>query len=143
MRWLASNAIRLNTVDPRSGLTDLRPIRNIVGDARIVALGEPTHGNREVFQLKHRMIEFLVTEMGFNVFALESPMAETFDLNDYVLTGIGDPAKALAGIRYRTWDTEEVLEAIEWIREYNADPANATKVTFYGFDVHDPEGSFV
>jgi erythromycin esterase len=137
--WVASNAIRLNTVDAGSGFTDLQPLEDVVMNARIVALGEPTHGNREVFQLKHRMIEFLVTEMGFNVFALESPMAETFDLNDYVLTGTGNPAKALAGIRYWTWDTEEVLELIEWIRAYNADPSHARKVMFYGFDVQDPE----
>jgi erythromycin esterase len=138
-RWLASEAIGLRTTEPGSSFSDLQPLKEVVGDARIVALGEPTHGNREVFQLKHRMIEFLVTEMGFNVFALESPMAETFDLNEYVLTGIGDPASALAGIRYWTWDTEEVLELIEWIREYNANPAHMRKVRFYGFDVQDPE----
>jgi CubicO group peptidase (beta-lactamase class C family) len=118
VRWPASTATRIDTVEPASVLTDLELLRHVVGDARIVALGEPTHGNREVFQLKHRMIHFLVTRMGFNIFALESPMAETFDLNAYVLTGRGDPAKALAGIYYWTWDTEEVLAVIEWIREY-------------------------
>jgi erythromycin esterase len=75
--WVASTAVRLNTVDAGSGFTDLQPLEDVVGNARIVALGEPTLCNREVFQLKHRMIEFLVTELGFNVFALESPMAET------------------------------------------------------------------
>ncbi|MGI9037473.1 MAG: amidohydrolase family protein [Gemmatimonadota bacterium] len=65
-RWLASNAIRLSTVEAGSGFDDMQGLRDVVGDARIVLLGEPTHGNREVYQLKHRVFEFLVEEMGFD-----------------------------------------------------------------------------
>ena len=137
--WISDHAIPLNTTQPGSGWEDLRPTGEIIGDARIVSLGEPTHGNREVFQLKHRMIEYLVSEMGFHVFALECPFGEAFDVNRYVLDGIGDPEKALAAIYYWTWDTQEVLELLKWLRAYNADPAHEKKVKFYGFDPQDPE----
>ncbi len=137
--WIASNAIPLKTVEAGNGFDDLEPLKDMVGDARIVSLGEPTHGNREVFQLKHRMIEYLVTELGFNIFALECPFGEAYDINRYVVEGIGDPKKALAGIYYWAWDTQEVLELLKWMRAYNANPGHKMKLKFYGFDPQDPE----
>jgi erythromycin esterase len=107
----------------------------VVGKARVVGLGEATHGTREFFQLKHRMLEFLVEELGFTVFAIEANWSESLALNDYVLSGKGDPKEGLAGIYFWTWNTEEVLELIEWMRRYNADPEHKKKLKFYGFDM--------
>ena len=137
--WISNNAIEIKTVEAGNGFKDLLPIGEMVGDAKIVSLGEPTHGNREVFQLKHRLIEYLVTEMGFNIFALECPFGEAFDVNRYVEEGIGDPEKALAGIYYWSWDTQEILELLKWMRSYNSNPMHVKKIKFYGFDPQDPE----
>jgi erythromycin esterase-like protein len=73
------------------------------------------------------MLEFLVEEKGFRLFAIEASMPEALDINDYILTGRGDPAKALAGLYFWTWDTREVLDLIEWMRQYNADPSHERK----------------
>jgi len=135
VEWFRRTAVPLRTAEAGHGFSDLRPLREWIGDARVVALGEATHGTREFFQLKHRMLEFLVSEMGFNVFAIEATMPEGFDVNEYVLTGRGDPAKALSGLYFWTWNTEEVLEMIRWMRRYNADPHHPRKVKFYGFDM--------
>jgi hypothetical protein len=62
----------LTTVEAGHGFDDMMPIARIVGDARVVALGETTHGTREFFQLKHRMIEFLTTQIGFTIFTIEA-----------------------------------------------------------------------
>jgi predicted amidohydrolase YtcJ/erythromycin esterase-like protein len=132
--WIRDHAIPLATVEAGHGFADMQPLRSIIGDARIVALGEATHGSREFFQLKHRMLEFLVSELGFNIFAIEANLPEAMEVNRYVLTGEGDPSHALAGMHFWTWDTAEVLELIEWMRRYNADPRNARKVSFHGFD---------
>ncbi len=86
------------------------------------------------FQLKHRLLEFLVAEMGFTTFAIEANWPESLAVNDYVLHGRGDPAKVLAGLQFWTWNTEEVLDQIRWMRRYNADDQHKTKVTFAGFD---------
>lgn len=113
------------------------PLKEIVGDARIVALGEATHGTREFFQLKHRMLEFLVTEMGFSIFSIEANMPESYRMNDFVLKEEGDPAKLLKGMYVWLWDTEEVLDMVLWMREYNR--SGKGPVEFTGFDMQSPQ----
>lgn len=135
--WLAANAIRLRTVEAESGFDDMQGLRDMVGDARIVSLGESTHGNREVYQLKHRIVEFLVEEMGFNVFAFETPMPESFDVDAYVSGGVGNPERALAATHVWPWDTEAVADMLAWMRRHNA--TSPQPLAFYGFDMQSPE----
>jgi erythromycin esterase len=125
----------LVSAEAGNGFDDLAPIGKLIGNARIVALGEATHGTREFFQLKHRLLEYLVGKLGFTVFAIEANQPECRAINDYVLHGKGDARAALAGIYFWTWNTEEVLAMIEWMRAWNADPAHAQKVQFTGFDM--------
>jgi erythromycin esterase len=133
--WLRGHVVPLRTTVAGQGYDDLRPLAAIVGKARIVALGEATHGTREFFQLKHRVLEYLVSEQGFTVFGIEANWPESLAVDDYVLHGTGDPAKALAGLYFWTWNTEEVLDMVRWMRAYNADPGHARKVRFLGFDM--------
>ncbi|MCU1263756.1 MAG: hypothetical protein JWM21_74 [Acidobacteria bacterium] len=135
--WLKANAIRLSTVEAGHGFADMEPLKKIVGDARIVSLGEATHGSREFFQLKHRMLEFLATEKGFTIFSIEANMPEAYRLNDYVLNGNGDPAKLIEGMYFWTWRTEEVLDMVQWMREFNK--SGKGPVQFTGFDMQTPD----
>jgi erythromycin esterase-like protein len=131
--WIRANAVPLTTVEARHGFDDMEPLRRIVGDARIVSLGEATHGTREFFQLKHRMLEFLATKIGFTIFSIEANMPEAYRLNEYVLNGTGDPVQLLRGMYFWTWNTEEVLDMIHWMREFNA--SGKGRVQFTGFDM--------
>jgi erythromycin esterase len=130
--WLKKNAVHLRTIAAGSGFEDMQPLKAVIGDARIVALGEAAHSNREFIQAKHRMVEFLVEEMGFRVVAIEAPFAGALVLNDYIRTGNGAPEQALAALVYPAWRTEEVLDMVNWMRRYNA--THEEKVRFYGFD---------
>lgn len=130
--WMKQTGVPLKSVEAGQGLEDLAPLKPVLKDTRVVALGEATHGTREFFQLKHRMLEFLVTELGFTVFALEENFAEGLAFNDYVLDGRGDPARLLSG---SAWNTEEVLALLQWMRRYNEDPAHPKKLKFYGVDM--------
>ena len=135
--WLKDHAIPLATVRAGSGFDDLAPLREIVGDARVVALGEATHGTREFFQMKHRLLEFLVSGAGFTAFGIEAT-ARSVRSDRYALTGDGDPARALAGLYFWTWNTEEVMDLLEWMRAWNADDSHVRKVHFYGVDMQSP-----
>lgn len=136
VEWIRAKAIPLKTVEAGNGFDDMMPIKGIVGDARVVALGEATHGTREFFQLKHRMVEFLAEQMGFTIFTIEANMPEAYQLNDYVLHGKGDPKTLLRGMYFWTWQTEEVLAMIEWMREFNQ--SGMGHIEFTGFDMQTP-----
>ena len=134
--WIRSHAVPLKTPEAGNGFDDMRPLQALIGQARIVSLGEATHGSREFFQLKHRMLEFLAGEMGFTIFSIEANLPEAYRLNDYVLEGKGDPAQLLRGMYFWTWDTEEVLAMIRWMRAFNQ--SGKGRVQFTGFDMQTP-----
>jgi erythromycin esterase len=109
----------------------------MVGDASLVALGEATHGTREFFRMKHRLLKWLVREKGFSYFGIEATFPEALDVDRYVQTGDGDPAILLARLYFWTWNTQEVLDMITWMRAWNA-AGNQPKVHFVGFDMQFP-----
>lgn len=136
--WIKQHAIPFKSSQAGNGFDDLAPLKKVVGDARIVALGEPTHGTREAFQMKHRLLEFLVDEMGFSIFSIEANMPEAYALNDYVIDGKGDPKRLIAGMYFWTWNTEEVLAMVEWMRQWNQSHPPETgkpRLQFTGFDM--------
>ncbi len=135
---LQAMAVPFDTTEPGGDFTDLMPLKEIIGDARIVSLGEATHGTREFFRMKHRMLEFLVKEMGFTVLAFEDHWAMANPVNEYVHTGEGDAAELLNDFLYWIWKTQEVLDMIEWMRSYNSAPTSASAVSFHGFDYVGP-----
>jgi erythromycin esterase len=70
-------------------------------DVRVVGLVEATHGTREFFQIKHRLVKYFVTELNFGAFVLEASAAGCEPINDYVLRGAGDLASVVSGQRQR------------------------------------------
>ncbi len=136
--WIQSSAHPFATAEPGGGLADLQFLKDMIGEARVVSLGEATHGTREFFQMKHRVLEFLVKEMDFNVFAIEASWPEANLVNEFVQTGRGDPEVLLSGLYFWTWNTQEVLDMILWMREHNQDPGGDPSVSFLGFDMQYP-----
>jgi erythromycin esterase len=124
-------------VDPAAPDGDLAFLGPLVGNARVVGLGEAAHGGSEFFRMKHRMFRYLVERQGFNAFGLEADLGICRDLDAYVLTGNGDPRRILAEQVLWPWRAEEVLDLVTWMRAYNADPAHARKLRFFGFDMQE------
>ncbi|MFI6283924.1 erythromycin esterase family protein [Streptomyces sp. NPDC051018] len=132
--WLARNALPLTTLSAGAPTDDLQPFKDVLGGVRIVGLGESTHGTGEFFRLKHRLLEFLVTELGFTTLAMEASASAGPAVDAYVRHGTGDAASALEGLGFWTWRTHEVLAMIEWMRAYNRGRPEAGKVRFAGVD---------
>lgn len=133
--WLKTNAIPLKTVEAGNGFADLQPLKKTFQNVRFVGLGEATHGTREFFQVKHRLLEFLVREMGFRVFALEGSYSALQLINDYVMGKMDDGTSALDSQGFWTWNTEEVRAMMDWARTYNAGVSADKRVKFTGFDI--------
>ncbi len=136
--WLQEHAIPFDTAEPGSSYDDLMPLKDVIGNARIVALGEATHGTSEFFTMKHRMVEFLVEEMGFNVVAIEAGWSESRSIDHYIRTGQGNPAELLAGLHFWTWNTQEILDMVVWMQKHNENPGTAPQLSFFGYDIQYP-----
>ena len=134
-QYIAERALRFDTVEPESGFEDLHFLRDLIGDARVVALGEATHGTHEFFRMKHRIFEFLVEEMGFTNFAIESSPSGADRINRYVQTGEGQLEDLRQYLSCWPWHASEVLDLIDWMRRHNENPGDAPSVSFRGFDV--------
>ena len=102
----------------------------------MVGLGESTHGSHEVFQLKHRLLEYLVTQQGFTTLALEVDYGWAETLNEYIQTGAGDSLTVHQAVGFRIWDTTEFWDMVEWLRAYNQQ--HAVKIRYVGIDMQDP-----
>jgi erythromycin esterase len=131
---LRRDAVTLHTVDPNAPLDDLAAFDRDVANARIVGLGEASHGTAEFFRMKHRLFRDLVERHGVTVFAFEANLPEAHEMDRYVTTGEGDPEHALHSLRFWTWQTAEVLALATWMRAYNAAPGNHPTLHFAGFD---------
>lgn len=144
LAWLADHVTPLRHVEPAPGGVaddaDLVLFADIVGGARIVALGESTHGTREFFLVKHRLLEHLVREEGFTVFAIEANQLAVERINQYVHGGTGTAQEAMR-VMFRVWNTEEMLALVEWMRAHNAASPDNT-VRFTGFDMQDHRTPF-
>lgn len=136
VEWICRNAIPVATTRAGAATLDLRPLRRIIGNARVVGLGESVHGVQEFFEVRHRLLRFLVEEMGFTAFAMETGFAEAARINDYVLGRIEEPARWEHN--WFTWGfgaEEELQSLVRWMRAYNADSRHVRKLRFYGVDV--------
>lgn len=139
-QWMKSAARPFETAEPGSGTDDLAELGRIIGTARVAAFGEATHGSREFFKMKHRAFEYLVETLGYTHFLIEATMPEARAIDRYVATGEGDPARLLANLYFWTWNTQEVLDLIQWMRTYNL-RAGTPRLRFFGIDMQYPRAA--
>lgn len=143
--WLLRNAHVLHSTQLVADRSDLEPLRHLIGSASVVGLGDATHGTREFFTVKLRLLDFLVREMGFDVLALEAPFPITERLNVYVQGGPGDPRALLheldARLLYLFWNSAELLATIEWMRDYNLHRGDKAAIEVAGADIYDEHGA--
>ena len=135
--WLRTTSVSFVTEDADAPDDDLHPVRDMVGSARLIGLGEGTHGTREFFRMKHRLFAYLVRNLGFNQFSIEASLPEALAVDHYVQTGVGDVPTVVRGMHFWTWSTEEVYDLVRWMRAWNA-AGRQPRVHFTGFDMQFP-----
>ena len=114
----------------------------LVGDARIVLLGEASHGTHEFYRERAKITKHLITEHGFTGVAIEGDWPDAYRVNRYVqgATGDADAEAALGGFRrFPTWmwRNADVLDLVGWLRAHNDGlERNARRIGFYGLDLY-------
>lgn len=131
---LREQVVPLASTGPDADGGDLRPVVDRLANARVVGLGEASHGSRECFDLKRRLIAHLAERDELGAVALEADFAAAVAIDEYVVHGAGDPVAAIEGLHVWPWKAREVLALVERLREINATRAPADRVRFLGID---------
>ncbi|GAA3197721.1 erythromycin esterase family protein [Nonomuraea roseoviolacea] len=136
--WLRGQAVPLTHLDPDAPLDDMEPLRDIIGDARVVAIGENSHFIDEFSLIRRRILRFLVEHCGFTVLAFEYGFSEGFPLDAWARgEGTDDDVSALLAEAIPVG----VEEPLRWMRRHNATASKP--VRFAGIDVPAAGGSLV
>ncbi len=115
---------------------DLEPVAAVIGDAPIVALGESYHTSGGFYRLKYRIFRYLVEEMGFRAFAIESPWDYAESAAAYVENCEGSPEEAIGGL-FGVWRSESMRDLVKWMCVWNHRHPD-DRVHFFGFDEQQP-----
>jgi erythromycin esterase-like protein len=114
----------------------------LIGDARIVLLGEASHGTHEFYRERARISKRLISGLGFTAVAIEGDWPDAYRVNRYVRGGGDDKdsEEALGGFaRFPTWmwRNADVLDFVGWLRAHNdRRERDAQEVGFYGLDLY-------
>jgi erythromycin esterase-like protein len=120
----------------------LDPLFKRIGNARIVMLGEASHGTHEYYTWRSKITQRLIKEKGFNFIAVEGDWPDCYRINRYIKNYIDSENSATELLKnFNRWPTWmwanwEIVALMEWLRTYNEHLIAKNKVGFYGLDVY-------
>ncbi|MEI6945718.1 erythromycin esterase family protein [Paraflavisolibacter sp. H34] len=135
LRLIRERSLELNT------MKDLDPLLEKIGNARIVMLGEASHGTHEYYTWRSHLTKRLLREKDFNFIAVEGDWPDCYKVNQYIKqeAGARSAKEVLQSFdRWPTWmwANWEIVALAEWLYEYNLDLPRNRKAGFYGLDVY-------
>ncbi|MGQ0751722.1 MAG: erythromycin esterase family protein [Betaproteobacteria bacterium] len=112
-----------------------------IGDARLVLIGEATHGTHEFYRMRAQITKSLISERGFGLVAVEADWPDAYRVNRWVrLASAEQGAEAALDDFTRfprwMWRNADVVNFLRWLREHNAARDEGTRVGFYGLDLY-------
>jgi erythromycin esterase len=115
--WLKKHVAPLHSIDPgNEDFSDLEPIRKAIGEARIVYLSEPSHGDGASFHARTRLIKFLHQKCGFEVLAFESGLYDCRKAWALLREAKMRPREAVSQGVFGIWTgSEQVQPLIEYL----------------------------
>lgn len=130
----------MSTIEGKS--SDHDGLLERIGDARVVLLGEATHGTEEFYRERGRITKRLIEEKGFDAIALEADWPDAHRVHRFVqaMSTDADPRQALGSFQRFPgwmWRNTVMLDFVAWLRGYNAARSSAERrVGVYGIDLY-------
>ena len=134
VEWARAHAVPLSIPRCDDHYDDLGFMAGVIGDKRVVTVGESAHYLHEWNRWRARLFKYLALEHGFSVFVLESALVEGRRVHEYV-AGVDHDWDSVAAAINNVWGVwAEINDLIRWMREWNADPGRPRELRFYGMD---------
>lgn len=121
---------------------DFTALIDSIGEAKIVLLGEASHGTSEFYSVRKKITKRLIKEKGFSIIAVEGDWPPSRHVNRYI-KGYEDANKNSRDVlksfdRWPSWmwANEEIVELLDWLRYYNEPLTANLKIGFFGIDVY-------
>ncbi|HEY5128334.1 MAG TPA: protein-L-isoaspartate(D-aspartate) O-methyltransferase [Bradyrhizobium sp.] len=123
---------------PSIDAADLDPLLQRIGPARIVLLGEATHGTSEFYRMRERITRELIVKKGFRFIAVEADWPDAARVDHYVRHFQYPPSEWTAFARFPTWmwRNTEVRDFVSWLRKHNGTVERSERVAFHGLDLY-------
>jgi len=119
---------------------DLDPLLARIGDARLVLMGEASHGTAEFYDMRIRIAKELIEKKGFNIIAVEADWPDAARIHHFVRNIAVDPLlESQPFTRFPTWmwANRSILDFTYWLKTHNDSVTEANKqVGFYGLDLY-------
>ncbi|MBA2664581.1 MAG: erythromycin esterase family protein [Bradymonadaceae bacterium] len=118
------------------------PLIERIGDARLVLLGEASHGTSQFYTARTHLSKRLIREKGFGFIGVEGDWPDCHRVDDFIKGRIaGEPEGAQILRAFERWPTwmwanVEVVLLCEWLREHNRALGAPAQVGFFGLDVY-------
>jgi protein-L-isoaspartate(D-aspartate) O-methyltransferase len=129
-----------NAADPFDSIesVELGALFDRIGNARVVLLGEASHGTSEFYRMREQISRALITCKGFNFIAIEGDWPDAARIDHYVRHRETPPSEWTAFARFPTWmwRNSEVRSFVDWLRGHNAALKPGARVAFYGLDLY-------
>jgi len=136
---LAEQIERAATHIPDIESVNLDGLMSRIGDARLVLLGEASHGTAEFYEMRARITRDLIQRKGFNFIAVEADWPDAAQIDHFIRGTRLEPTEEATFSRFPTWmwANSQVLELAKWLRDYNRRFASPDEgVGFYGLDLY-------
>ncbi|MBF9235978.1 erythromycin esterase family protein [Hymenobacter sp. BT683] len=127
---------------PLRTAADLSPLLDAIGEARVVLLGEASHGTHEYYTWRTALSKRLIREKGFQFIAVEGDWPDCFAVNAAIKQPeitYGSAAQLLQTFnRWPTWmwGNWEIAAFVEWLHRHNSHQPTGKRIGFYGLDVY-------
>lgn len=136
-----AECLRQTAVPAVAGSGGFGKLDDVLCSARVVALGEATHGQHEAFELKRALTMHMIRACGVRLVVYEAASSRARACDDYINGRTDDLSAAMRGFGMSVWMVEENAALLDDLRRWNAGAAPADRVRFIGMDVQDPEAA--
>lgn len=134
--WINENAIKIEDANPDTKLTMFNNnIPQKFVDAKIFGFGEATHQGKEFFDIKAKFFKYLVENQNVKVFILEDSYPSEAGINEWISGGKGDAETITKNFSLGFWYSKEIVNLLEWMRNYNMNKPKEEQIKFYGMDI--------